>query len=1097
MNGWLFLLRNIRFFSRSWALTLAGSIIGTAVLTGALITGDSVRHSLYGMVDQRLGSTTMALTTGDRYVRKELARDLSIASGNRIAPALILQAMASNPDENLSLSRIQLAGIDSSFLRIWSDNEPQKQVALPGEDGALISSSLSRRLNLEAGDAIVIRIHQAGFAPHNAPFVSDQAEVTGFRLTVHAIIPDDLGGKFSLANNQSAPYNLFMRLDILAGKAGLPGVVNTLLIADPDPDPNPQKWGRILQNSWLAPDAGLYYSNPDQGEIQVNSKRIFIDKVLTEAIQGHTPYASPIITYLVNDITANSRHTPYSFVTASDNAPGGIRMAPGEMVVTDWLADDLGAGPGDTVRIRYWTVGVNRTLREAQAEFRIRAVTRLTESPSLKALMPDFPGMSESGSCRDWESGVPVDLDKIRDKDENYWKQYKGSPKAWISWQDGLRLWENRFGQVTAFRIKQPFDIQKLDTIVKQVDPASVGLSFRAVRKEGITAALQSTDFGELFLSLGGLVVISGLLLSGMMFALFLRTRYAEVSLLLSMGFRMTKIRKLYLSEMILISIPGGIMGVTLAIGYATLIIGGLNTLWQGAVQTDGLVLHITGMALIAGFLSGFLLNIALFSRLIYRLSKSMTSTGSLLPSRPLTMKGGLRWTLTAVFMVFLVTALSLVAQEIGRNRLFPSVTFVTSGLLLMTAMFGSLFLFITRKREFTALVTLKDFGLKNLSLKPASNMATIMLLALGIFAIMVAGTNRRSGEFANPGRSSGTGGFHWWMETTLPLPDDLNRREGLKKAGLSDEAIWQGSRFLMLPVVSGDDASCLNLNRVARPSLLGVPAATFDSLQSFSFVSLAADGDQDHPWRLLNMQHNDSVINGYADQTVITWGLGLSTGDTLFYTDEGGKSLKIRIAGGLDHSIFQGYLLVSDSILRAKYPSLARSFVSLIETAQPAGDSPGQLLTNRFSGLGAEVISTSERLQGFNIVENTYLSVFMVLGGFGILLGTAGLAVIILKNLNDRREEFSLYLALGFPTRFISRILLTEYGFILTAGVITGAFSAMWASLPLWWGSGWPSLLFPGTIVIVVFSAGYGWIGWVVRREVTSWTTDKKPGVV
>ena len=63
-----------------------------------------------------------------------------------------------------------------------------------------------------------------------------------------------------------------------------------------------------------------------------------------------------------------------------------------------------------------------------------------------RSLMPPFPGVSEAGSCRDWDTGIPIDLDRIRDKDEEYWNKYRGTPKAFLTENTGSRLWKNKFG---------------------------------------------------------------------------------------------------------------------------------------------------------------------------------------------------------------------------------------------------------------------------------------------------------------------------------------------------------------------------------------------------------------------------------------------------------------------------------------------------------------------------------------------------------------------------------------------------------------------------------------------------------------------------
>ncbi|MDL1878456.1 hypothetical protein FBQ85_25335, partial [Cytophagia bacterium CHB2] len=62
-----------------WRLHLAvllGAAVATAVLTGALLVGDSVRGSLRDLTLERLGRIDYALLS-ERFVREDLTNDLS------------------------------------------------------------------------------------------------------------------------------------------------------------------------------------------------------------------------------------------------------------------------------------------------------------------------------------------------------------------------------------------------------------------------------------------------------------------------------------------------------------------------------------------------------------------------------------------------------------------------------------------------------------------------------------------------------------------------------------------------------------------------------------------------------------------------------------------------------------------------------------------------------------------------------------------------------------------------------------------------------------------------------------------------------------
>jgi len=114
--------------------------------------------------------------------------------------------------------------------------------------------------------------------------------------------------------------------------------------------------------------------------------------------------------------------------------------------------------------------------------------------------------------------------------------------------------------------------------------------------------------------------------------------------------------------------------------------------------------------------------------------------------------------------------------------------------------------------------------------------------------------------------------------------------------------------------------------------------------------------------------------------------------------------------------------------------------------------------LRRQHHGPESTVETTKSRLESFNRVTNTYLSVFVVLGGIGMILGVTGMGLNLIRNIRSRRKEFALLAASGFTPRSIRNILLRENFAILLAGTIAGTLPAILATWPsLSAGSGLP----------------------------------------
>ena len=105
--------------------------------------------------------------------------------------------------------------------------------------------------------------------------------------------------------------------------------------------------------------------------------------------------------------------------------------------------------------------------------------------------------------------------------------------------------------------------------------------------------------------------------------------------------------------------------------------------------------------------------------------------------------------------------------------------------------------------------------------------------------------------------------------------------------------------------------------------------------------------------------------------------------GDTLTYINENGRKLYLVLAGGLNASVFQGNILISDKYFKENYPSISGSKLMLIDAPKENNKAVIELLNNYFRDYGIEMSSTNERLSQFNSVTNTYLSVFMIFESF------------------------------------------------------------------------------------------------------------------
>jgi ABC-type antimicrobial peptide transport system permease subunit len=146
---------------------------------------------------------------------------------------------------------------------------------------------------------------------------------------------------------------------------------------------------------------------------------------------------------------------------------------------------------------------------------------------------------------------------------------------------------------------------------------------------------------------------------------------------------------------------------------------------------------------------------------------------------------------------------------------------------------------------------------------------------------------------------------------------------------------------------------------------------------------------------------------------------------------------------------VLQGRLLVSNRDFTAHYPSEGGFKMFLVDAPEASEDRLRQYLSQRLETAGFDVVPSVERLREFYVVESSYLRLFMVLGGLGLLLGSAGMGILVLRHVIERRGELALLRAVGYTKDDAARVVMAEQRFLLLAGLAVGTLASALAVAP------------------------------------------------
>ena len=1055
---------SLRFYARSHLGTLLGVAVASAILVGALALGDCVRESLRDLALARIGRITYALGSGDRFFGSALADDLPAS-----AALLILPGTAAAPDDSARANHVQILGVDKHF---WALSQAPAALEIP-PDSVALNTALAQQLRVKAGDTIVLRVQKPSLLSQEAPISPREDVAAGLRLTVSAVVADAQFGRFGLQANQASPLNAFLPLAWLQGKVDQPGRANLLLTSGPKPE---------LRQHWTLADAGLEWRDVPGGS-ELRSGRVFIDPEIVAAAGGGREF---VLTYFVNELRDGQKTTPYSMVTAAEAPLIPPDMKDNEIIVNQWLADDLQAKAGDELQLTYFILGTTHRLEKETNSFRVRGVAPMEGPTADRTLMPDFPGIAKAEKTENWDAGFAIDMQKIRPKDEAYWKQYRGTPKALVTLAAGQKMWSNRFGEVTAIRF--PADVSRPEVerqILAKLDPAAIGLAFMSVRERALAASSQADDFGELFIYFSFFLVVAALILLALLFHFGLEQRSTEIGILLAVGWRPAQVRRLLLWEGAAVAAVGGILGVAGGILYAKAILFGLVTMWRAAVAESPLQFYVTGQTLAIGACSAILISIMVIWLAVWgqakRPARELLEQGNELEREVAGAKRRRRW---AGWIALLsgLSALALVVAAVATRQTSNVGFFFGAGSLLLISgvAAAAAWLRALAARAVSRPLTMAGLGVRGCARKRLRSAAIVALLASGAFLIAAVQVFKLDATGESGQRSSGTGGFAFIGESSLPIVQDLNTKAGREFFGV-DENSLKDVAVISLRVHDGDDASCLNLNRAQSPRLLGVNPQELQGRFTFTQGS--------NSWQALAQSPSHSsdsdpdAIPAIGDEATITWGLHKRIGETLDYTDEHGRPFKVRLVGAVANSILQGSLIVAEPALVRRFPGEAGYRMFLVDAPAPEAAAVSAALTRGLRGRGLELTPAADRLNAFNAVQNTFLDTFQVLGALGLLLGSAGLGVVVLRNVLERRGELALLAAVGFTPRALRRLVVAEHAVLQALGLALGIVAAVLALLPVLLSpSAQVSFLPLAATLGLVFLSGLFWT-WAAAR--------------
>ena len=1023
--------RSLRYYGARH-LVFAGTVaLTSAILCAALLTGESLQQGLQRDLHARLGAVRSAVFLQNGVFPANLAQRVPDAQA-----ALLLKGELLTADGSLCANDAQMIGVSATK-------------AAPAALTAALNSRARELLPTEEG---AVRFEKPALFSAEIPLGASKdkrmvrrAVRLGGASGGHLLAPD-----FTLRPASALPLNAALPLETLSEAAGVPGMANLLVSSQ-----SPEAFEHALAQALTPEDAGLALKATN-GATVVKSHRVFLPKSVLTALASNGLKSEPATFHLADAFEAGSQTTPYGFVAAvtPDGATVPRDLKDSEIVISAWLAETLNVKAGDALTLRWRRFEAGGRLVADSRTFHVRAVIPTEQAATAKDAMPVFPGLAGVDSCTAWDVGMPMDDAKLKDAaNEAYWKQWRETPKAFVTYAAGKACFGTFFGEAMCVRVAA--DEAAVRRALKSQTPAQAGFAVRPLWSEGLKAAQGSTDFRMLFVGMAFVLVAAALLLSGLSLALALETRKSEVALFGALGWRRGQVIQTLAAEWSVPLAIGALAGSAFGAALAHALVWSLAHFWRDAFAGAHMAFHFSGaMAGTAAGVSG-LLTLAVLLRTIRLFARCKPvelwqGTGVDRPDAPKqdSSKTGDMWVNVAGSTL---AAAALAVMLWSPSGAAANGAFFGAGFLLMI----SLLLFVKAlgkawndRPAQSPLIA----GMRRALQSPRRSAPVVLLLSVGIFLTVGILSMKHDPAAGCERPSSGSGGFGSLVTSVTAL----DRERGLELA----RRVSGGKGAVPVRIHEGDEAGCLNMNQPQTPRLFGLDARAMARARAFEPENSGG------VWTVIERPLEDGTIPALAaDQTMLEYSLkakaGVKDGTVWSYEGTDGAVWNVRVVGALPvrSGILQGALIVDERLFAHMFPNegyrlwLCEGAPHLLRATTEVGGqgvdlrSPVSVLRQPEPGVTVQTAEARLRLLGS--VESAYLDMFLVLGGLGVVLGVLGIALVILRGVTERRGELALLSAVGVSRKQVMLLLSAEYGTLVLIGLAVGTVSALVAIQP------------------------------------------------
>ena len=755
--------KNIFLYKPFYRLIAVAVVVAVAVIVGSLVVGDSVRGTLLQRVDERLGNTETIVFSRQSFMHESIIDSLrrSREGGNPIA------MRTAESSEIPAFAGMTTRGIllMNGFVSVSGRLIP---VMVWGVDDLNIEkgqAKINRALHNEINaplQHVVLRLPAAGIVPSGSMFVTD-VYTTSLRLELGDIVSIEQGGNISLQNEQIVPFNIFVNRAELAETMEVCGRINVIL-----------------------------------------SDRIISREEFSQAWN-----------YEISGLRVSPRHSRESgnpqLVRGLRDKPAMTTITSDRIFIQNQVVETL--IKGDSFANRFFAYLAN-SIRKNEVSIPYSFITaidlydRISLSPN-NFLIPDEIILSDYAARRlSARVGDTISVSYFVSR------RFRTLSVDSVFLRVSMILPISQFAADSALRADFP-GLSNVERCADWNSDLPINMSLITDERE---------EFWRRFANTPKAIVPYATLAPRWENAFGSATalQISDTSNLQNLTFEMFDINLIYPRETAITAAKSGVdfSSLFLALGFFIII----SAMMLMIVPLSEMLFRRRkelGLLKAIGFSNKRIL------RLLWREINPVVWISAI--------GGVIAGLLYTSLVLFLLGNVWQGATHTDGFRMFPDFMTVLIGLIIGVILSLFLVYFVIRngtRYGVRGTRSIKKPAINHLSLtinrlikssilyKKNQALLSFVTLACGVLIVFSVGLNRQGFADSSQIRTA-TGGFALWAETSVPIFHNIQTEDGRSRLGLMN--LSDNAHVLQLLKYSADDASCLNLNRVSTPNVLGI----------------------------------------------------------------------------------------------------------------------------------------------------------------------------------------------------------------------------------------------------------------------------------